>query len=94
MKKNKEYIRVGDTVRMIFTDETGIVLSYLDAETLSVEIDGEDIPVFSEHLEKVAEIKPSSITSNTSNKFPQSPNTKKKTYKKGRNAKKEGGCNG
>ncbi|MGB1241565.1 MAG: Smr/MutS family protein [Chitinophagales bacterium] len=79
MKKNKEYIRVGDTVRMIFTDETGIVLSYLDAETLIVEIDGEDIPVFAEHLEKVAEIKPNPTTSN---KFPQSFKAKKKPMKR------------
>ncbi len=55
MKKNKEYIRIGDKVRLIFTDEVGIVVEAFDGETMMVELDGEEIPVFIEHLEKVVE---------------------------------------
>ena len=59
MKKNKEYIRTGDTVQMIFTDEIGVVIEYLDAESMLVEIDGEEIPVFIEHLKKIEQKEPS-----------------------------------
>ncbi|MEZ4884048.1 MAG: Smr/MutS family protein [Chitinophagales bacterium] len=55
MKKNKDYIRVGDMVQLIFTDEVGLVVDFFDGETLMVEIDGQEIPVFMEHLKKVEE---------------------------------------
>lgn len=54
-KKNKqrEYIRVGDAVEMIFTNERGTVVDHFDTETVIVEMGGEEIPVFLEHLKKI-----------------------------------------
>lgn len=82
MKKKKEYIRVGDTVQLIFTDEIGVVVDIFDGETMLVELEGEEIPVFIEHLKKVAEPNSDSpaSTSNTS----KLPFTSKSTPRKKR----------
>lgn len=55
MKKDKlrPNIKRGDTVRLIFTGETGKVLDWYDRETVLVDVNGTDFPVFVEHLEWV-----------------------------------------
>lgn len=90
MKKQKEYIRVGDTVRLIFTDEIGVVESVLDSETMIVELDGEEIPVFMEHLEKVVEKDDNTNTSKPNPNLQQYFKTgKKKPVKKSELQKKK-----
>ena len=42
-------IRKGDAVQIIFTEEVGVVIDFLDALTVLIELDGDEIPVYLEH---------------------------------------------
>lgn len=46
----------GDKVRLVFTDEVGIVLEQLDRETVLIDVAGSDIPAFIEHLELLSPV--------------------------------------
>jgi len=46
-------LSAGDSVKLIFTDEIGVVVAFIDGESVWVRLqDGDEIPVFLEHLEK------------------------------------------
>ncbi len=47
-------IMKGDFVKMIYTEEVGQVVGWLDGETLIVEIEGVEFPVFTAHIVKTA----------------------------------------
>ncbi|MBP6663956.1 MAG: Smr/MutS family protein [Chitinophagales bacterium] len=53
-----KHISVGDTVKLIFTDEIGIVQRWQDAETVLVKVGKVEFPVFVEFLEKIDTTKP------------------------------------
>lgn len=48
--------KAGDSVKLIFTGEIGVVRHWQDAETLIVAIDKVEFPVFAEFLEKISPI--------------------------------------
>lgn len=51
-KKKQQHFQLGDSVKLIFTDETGKVTRIIDSESVMVRLsDGDQIPVFNEHLE-------------------------------------------
>jgi len=45
-------LKIGDSVQLIFTNEIGTVTHYIDGESVVVNVDGTEIPVFIEHLKK------------------------------------------
>lgn len=53
-----QHITVGNKVKLIFTNEVGIVKKYYDNETVIVEVAGTTFPIFLEHLEKIVENTP------------------------------------
>ncbi|MGB1205826.1 MAG: Smr/MutS family protein [Chitinophagales bacterium] len=46
-------IRKGDAVQIVFTEEVGVVIDYIDALTVLLDLDGDEIPVYLEHVKKV-----------------------------------------
>ncbi|OWY24318.1 hypothetical protein BVG80_06100 [Sphingobacteriales bacterium TSM_CSM] len=53
-KKQFQRFNLGDKVKLIFTEETGSVIRIMDAESVLVRLtDGDEIPVFTEHLQLI-----------------------------------------
>ncbi len=55
-------IMKGDFVKMIYTGEVGQVKGWVDGETLIVEMDGVEFPVFTDHIQKTEAPNASSST--------------------------------
>lgn len=65
----------GDKVRLIFTDEIGIVLQILDRETVLLDVAGTDIPAFVEHLELLPPPMPVNKNTDSNSSTSIRPNT-------------------
>mgnify|MGYP002858613459 CR=1 FL=1 len=54
----KQHFKIGDNVELIFTQQQGKIIDFFDGETLIVAIEGDEIPVFVEHLKKITITQP------------------------------------
>ncbi|OWY21018.1 hypothetical protein C7N43_00855 [Sphingobacteriales bacterium UPWRP_1] len=64
---------LGDKVKFIFTEDTGVVIRVIDAESVLVRLtDGDEIPVFTEHLQ-LLESKTALVNKDAPNKQPPPP---------------------
>ena len=54
---NKRYVfKIGDKVRILFSEAEGVIVDFYDAETALVDMNGDEMPIFLEHLEQVPDL--------------------------------------